>query len=91
MSAPELRQYQRDVIAEFHARVEEGCRRIILVAPTGSGKTVIAGEIIAGDPLLTQHFDPTVAHSVRLGAATAGALLVLFIGMLRRRWTRRCG
>jgi YjbE family integral membrane protein len=49
----------------------------------------IAGEIIAGDPLLTQHFDPTVAHSVRLGAATAGALVVLFIGMLRRRWTRR--
>jgi YjbE family integral membrane protein len=49
----------------------------------------IAGEIIAGDPLFTRHFDLTVAHSVRLGAATAGALLVLFIGILRRRWTRR--
>ncbi len=46
MSAPELREYQRDVIDEFHRRVAEGCRRIIIVAPTGSGKTVIAGEII---------------------------------------------
>jgi hypothetical protein len=46
MSTPELRQYQRAVIAEFHARIEQGCRRIILVAPTGSGKTIIGAEII---------------------------------------------
>jgi DNA repair protein RadD len=46
MSAPELRQYQRDVIAEFHSGVEQGCRRIILVAPTGSGKTIVGAEII---------------------------------------------
>jgi DNA repair protein RadD len=43
---PELRPYQRDVIDEFHRRVEQGCRRIILVAPTGSGKTIIGAEII---------------------------------------------
>ena len=49
----------------------------------------IAGEIIAGDPLFAQHIDPTIAHSVKLGVATSGALLVLFIGMLRRRRTRR--
>ena len=41
-----LRQYQRDVIDEFHRRVVEGHRRIILVAPTGAGKTVIGAEII---------------------------------------------
>ena len=46
MSIPELRPYQIDVIAEFHSRVESGCRRIILVAPTGSGKTIIGAEII---------------------------------------------
>jgi DNA repair protein RadD len=46
MSTPELRQYQRAVIAEFHRRIEQGCRRIILVAPTGSGKTIIGAEII---------------------------------------------
>lgn len=49
----------------------------------------IAGEIIASDPLFAQHLDPTTAHGVRLAVATAGALLVVFIGMLRRRWTRR--
>ena len=49
----------------------------------------IAGEIIAGDPLFAQHIDPTIAHSVKLGVATSGAVLVLFIGMLRRRRTRR--
>jgi YjbE family integral membrane protein len=49
----------------------------------------IAGEIIAGDPLLTQHFDAATAHTVTLAAATGGAALVLFIGMVRRRLTRR--
>jgi YjbE family integral membrane protein len=49
----------------------------------------IAGEIIAGDPLFAHHLDPASAHSVQLGVATAGALLVLFIGMVRRRLTRR--
>jgi hypothetical protein len=49
----------------------------------------IAGEIVAGDPLFTQHLDPATAHSVQLGAATAGALLVLLIGMVRRRLSRR--
>ena len=48
----------------------------------------IAGEIIAGDPLF-QHFDAGTAHTVKLAAATAGAALVLFIGMVRRRLTRR--
>ncbi len=49
----------------------------------------IAGEIIAGDPLFVRHLDPASTHSVQLGAATVGALLVLFIGMVRRRLTRR--
>jgi YjbE family integral membrane protein len=48
----------------------------------------IAGEIIAGDPLFTQHLDPAMAHSVKLAAATAGALLVLLIGVVRRRLRR---
>ena len=46
MNNLQLRQYQRDVINEFHRRVDEGHRRIILVAPTGAGKTVIGAEII---------------------------------------------
>src|SRR5438034_9182610 len=44
--APDLRPYQSGVIARIWAAVEAGTRRIILVAPTGSGKTVVAGDIV---------------------------------------------
>jgi DNA repair protein RadD len=40
-----LRPYQTDVIAKFHRAVAEGKRKIVLVSPTGSGKTVIGNEI----------------------------------------------
>ncbi len=46
MNNPQLRQYQRDVINEFHRRIDEGHHRIMLVAPTGAGKTIIGAEII---------------------------------------------
>jgi superfamily II DNA or RNA helicase len=42
----ELRPYQQNVIAEFDHECAAGRRRIIMVAPTGSGKTVIAAAII---------------------------------------------
>jgi DNA repair protein RadD len=41
-----LRPYQSNVIEEFHRRVEAGIHRIILTAPTGSGKTIIGADII---------------------------------------------
>jgi superfamily II DNA or RNA helicase len=46
----ELRPYQAAVATKFEAKVAAGKRRVILVAPTGSGKTVIASAIIAGTP-----------------------------------------
>lgn len=42
----ELRRYQVDVIDELDRVIASGKRRIILVAPTGAGKTVIAAAII---------------------------------------------
>jgi superfamily II DNA or RNA helicase len=42
----ELRPYQNDVIADYQRAIAGGVKRIILVAPTGSGKTVIGAEII---------------------------------------------
>jgi DNA repair protein RadD len=42
----ELRQYQTDIIGKFESAVAAGKRRILLVAPTGAGKTVIGAEII---------------------------------------------
>ena len=47
MSAPELRPYQRSVFERIWSAVDAAQRRMLLVAPTGSGKTVIAAEIIA--------------------------------------------
>ena len=41
-----LRPYQSEAVAAFDAEVERGIRRIILVAPTGSGKTVILADIV---------------------------------------------
>jgi superfamily II DNA or RNA helicase len=46
MSAPELRRYQVDVTGRFRAAVDAGRRRILMVAPTGAGKTVIASSIV---------------------------------------------
>jgi superfamily II DNA or RNA helicase len=41
-----LRQYQRELITELDRVIAEGKQRIIVVAPTGAGKTVIAAAII---------------------------------------------
>jgi DNA repair protein RadD len=46
----ELRPYQTEISAEFERHVERGDRSILLVAPTGAGKTVIAAGLIAGTP-----------------------------------------
>jgi superfamily II DNA or RNA helicase len=46
MSTPELRPYQRDAIDEVRDAIAAGHRRIILVAPTGSGKTIIGADLI---------------------------------------------
>jgi superfamily II DNA or RNA helicase len=43
----ELRDYQFEIIGKYHAEVSAGRRRILLVAPTGSGKTVVAGAVVA--------------------------------------------
>ena len=41
----ELRQYQRDAVANMLTAIERG-QNSLLVAPTGSGKTVVAGEVV---------------------------------------------
>lgn len=44
--AAELRPYQIAVLAEVDSTIAAGQRRILLVAPTGSGKTIIAARLI---------------------------------------------
>ncbi len=48
MSAPELRTYQRGVIARIYQAIAEADdnRRILVVMPTGSGKTLVASDFI---------------------------------------------
>jgi superfamily II DNA or RNA helicase len=43
---PTLRDYQLEAIEKAAGLFGEGYRRVLIVAPTGSGKTVIAAEII---------------------------------------------
>jgi DNA repair protein RadD len=45
MTAPILRPYQAEVIERIDAAIAGGCRRLLVVAPTGAGKTVIAAAI----------------------------------------------
>jgi DNA repair protein RadD len=82
----ELRPYQREVIASFECEVAAGCNRVILVAPTGSGKTVIAAEIIRRARAQGQHVlvlahrreiiaqthEKLAANGVRAGIIQAG-------------------
>jgi DNA repair protein RadD len=82
----DLRLYQTLVIAEFQRCVERGDRSILLVAPTGSGKTVIGAAIINcaialghrvlviahRREIITQTRDKLVANGVNPGIVLAG-------------------
>jgi superfamily II DNA or RNA helicase len=45
--SPTLRPYQKQVIAEVYRQIRHGEKRILVVAATGSGKTLIASQIVA--------------------------------------------
>lgn len=49
----------------------------------------IAGEIIAKDPAIIAGLDSAAAHTVSIVGAILGALFVIAVGLLRRRWLRR--
>lgn len=46
-SVPVLRPYQQQVIREVYQLIREGIKRILIVAPTGSGKTLISSQLAA--------------------------------------------
>src|SRR5262245_2820963 len=58
-----LRPYQQTVVGDVERAIAAGKRRILLVAPTGSGKTVIASTII---DQFTRHYRPALVLAHRL-------------------------
>jgi superfamily II DNA or RNA helicase len=82
----DLRPYQIEIIKQFHEAVAAGYRRILIVAPTASGKTVIMSEIIKSfraefKPVLafahtreivTQTRDELAENGVKAGIILAG-------------------
>lgn len=46
-ATPILRPYQRQVVREVYNHIRYGVKRILVVAATGSGKTVISAQIVA--------------------------------------------
>jgi DNA repair protein RadD len=57
-----LRPYQVAVVAEIERAILAGEKRILLVAPTGSGKTILGAEVIAG---YMQRYRPVVVLAHR--------------------------
>lgn len=86
MDALSLRPYQTDAITRLGTAWRQGYRAPVLVAPTGSGKTVIAAEIIRRcsehgwrvlfvaprQELISQAYDKLVAAGLRVNVVMAG-------------------
>lgn len=87
MAAQELRPYQRDAIDGAKQAYRDGKRAILLVAPTGAGKTLLGCEIVKGavdkggsvlwlahrEELITQARERLLAHGIdRVGLIAAG-------------------
>ena len=81
----ELRQYQTSVIDQIERAIASGKRRILIAAPTGSGKTVLAAARIKGEvpyrnnlfiahrnELLTQAKDKLAHFDVAAGIIKSG-------------------
>jgi DNA repair protein RadD len=69
-----LRPYQTDVVDQIEHAIATGERHILLVAPTGSGKTIIGAEVIAD---YTRRYRPVLvlAHRKEIITQTSKKLL----------------
>ncbi len=86
LTSPALRPYQHQVVTEVYAHIRSGIKRILVVAPTGAGKTVIASQIVADaasrqrrvlfvvhrDILIAQTYDKLSSFGVECGFIKAG-------------------
>lgn len=89
--APQLRDYQLRAISDARELVALGQAPTLVVAPTGAGKTVIAGEIMAGAARLG-HASILLARRIELVDQTSGKLddIGLDHGIIQAdHWRRR--
>jgi DNA repair protein RadD len=70
----ELRPYQIDVLIDLEQQRDAGKKRIIIVAPTGSGKTVIAAAAILLEAKDRHHNVLVLAHRCEIIAQTSRKL-----------------
>jgi DNA repair protein RadD len=70
----ELRAYQRDAVERVFALVKNGTRRVLLVAPTGAGKTICLAAIAVDVISRGQHL-LVLAHRFELIDQTVGKLV----------------
>lgn len=82
----ELRGYQKEAIAQTYRFIRFGIRSILLVAPTGAGKTCIGSRIVNDavsrgrrvlflvhrDPLVSQTQDELLTYGIEAGIIKAG-------------------
>ncbi|MGF1536062.1 MAG: DEAD/DEAH box helicase [Elainellaceae cyanobacterium] len=85
-SPPKLRPYQTELIDDLYQTINQGYRRIAIVAGTGAGKTIISGQICADaaaqgcwllfivhlDVLVEQTYRKMEAFGLRCGFIKAG-------------------
>jgi DNA repair protein RadD len=70
----ELYPFQRDAADRIEREISEGRRELLLVAPTGSGKTVILAEIIRR-MMADGHRVVVLAHKIEIVAQTRNKLI----------------
>ena len=83
---PLLRPYQQQAIREAYSLIREGVKRLLIVAPTGSGKTLLSAHmlsqiasrqkrslfIVHRDILISQTNEKLRAYGLRPGFIKAG-------------------
>lgn len=70
----QLRQYQIDAVRDLYAKMTSGKKNLLLVAPTGSGKTAMASYVIRDAALKRARKVIFMAHRGELLDQTSGSL-----------------
>ncbi|MGD1866314.1 MAG: DEAD/DEAH box helicase, partial [Phormidesmis sp.] len=85
-SAPKLRPYQVELVNDLYRELNEGYKRVAIIAGTGAGKTIISGQICAHaeeagkrlmflvhlDVLVGQTYENMNAFGLQCGVIKAG-------------------